>query len=426
MPVREYKTVTESTELLTRRAVLGPAYRLFYDEPLLPVHGEDVWLEDADGRRYLDAYNNVPVVGHGNARVVQAMAAQAAALCTHTRYLHPAILDYADALLAHFPPDLNRLMLTCTGSEANDLALRMAQAVSGGQGIVVTHHAYHGVTQLLAQTSPSLAAVAPFVRTVPPPTVGADETVAMAAKRWENQVAQAFADLAAAAIRPCALLVDTVFASDGIFPPAHGLLNGGASAARAAGAVVIADEVQAGFGRLGADWWGFARAGLAPDIVTMGKPMGNGYPMAGVASTTAVVDAFAATGRYFNTFGGNPVAAAVGMAVLHELEQRRLPEQAETTGQLLAAAWARAALPALGVESIRGHGLYWGITVAEHGTPHGSTRASRVANHMRRHGVLLSHSGPQGNVLKIRPPLTFGAEHVPLLLDALVQALQQT
>ena len=425
MPAQEYKAVTEPTKLLARRAVLGPAYRLFYDEPLLPVRGEDVWLEDADGRRYLDAYNNVPVVGHGNARVVQAMAAQAATLCTHTRYLHPAILDYADALLAHFPPDLNRLMLACTGSEANDLALRMAQAVSGGQGIVGTHHAYHGVTQLLAQTSPSLAAVAPFVRTVPPPMVGEGETVAIAARRWEDQVAQAFADLQAAAVRPCALLVDTVFASDGIFPPAHGLLSGGAAAARAAGAVVIADEVQAGFGRLGADWWGFARAGLAPDIVTMGKPMGNGYPMAGVVATAAVVDAFAATGRYFNTFGGNPVAAAVGMAVLQELEQRRLPEQAEITGQLLAAEWAHA-LPALGVAGIRGHGLYWGITVAEHGAAHSSTRASRVANHMRQHGVLISHSGPEGNVLKIRPPLTFGTEHVPILLDALVQALRQT
>ncbi len=411
--------VQPGRDLAARRTVLGPAYRLFYQQPLAPVRGDDVWLEDADGRRYLDAYNNVPVVGHGNPRVVAALAQQSATLCTHTRYLHHAILDYADALLAQLPAHLERIMFTCTGSEANDLALRMAQAVSGGQGVVVTDNAYHGVTQLLAQLSPSLAPVGPQVRTVPPPCVRPGEDVAAAAERWGVQVASAFAQLQTSGIRPCALLVDTVFASDGIFPPVAGLLDAGAAAARAAGALVIADEVQAGFGRLGGDWWGFSHAAWAPDMVTMGKPMGNGYPIGAVAAKADVVAVFADTGRYFNTFGGNPVAAAVGMAVLSELQQRQLPQQAAAVGAHLATAWARQ-LPADETVAVRGRGLYWGIELAD------AARAVRVVNHMRDNGVLINNSGPGGRTLKIRPPLTFTTTHADMLVSAVVAALAET
>lgn len=406
---------TDVNNLLQRREVLGPAYRLFYDEPLTPVRGEDVWLTDAAGRRYLDAYNNVPVVGHCNPRVVAAMTEQAQTLCTHTRYLDQGVLDYADALLAHFPGCLNRLMLTCTGSEANDLALRMAQACTGGQGVVVTQNAYHGVTQLLAQLSPSLAPHGPAVRTIPPPHTDDNESVAAAAARWGAHVAAAFADMQAAGIRPAALLVDTVFASDGIFPPQPGLLDDGAAAARAAGALVIADEVQAGFGRLGGPWWGFAHAQLQADIVTMGKPMGNGYPMAGVVAQEAVVHEFAHTGRYFNTFGGNPVAAAVGMAVLRELEERQLPEQAAQVGAYWRQSWQKNAA-ALNHAPVRGLGLYWGVEARS------GEHAARVVNHMRQNGVLINNSGPGGRILKIRPPLSFQTQHVDQLMTALLGA----
>lgn len=408
--------------LQQRRTVLGPAYRLFYEEPLAPVRGEDVWLYDHAGRPYLDAYNNVPVVGHGNARVVAALAQQSAQLCTHTRYLHPAPLDYAEALLAELPAAIDRIMFTCTGSEANDLALRMAQAATGGHGVVVSNNAYHGVTQLLAQLSPSLAPPATWVRTVPPPQVNDGETVAAAAARWGQQVTAACAALHAAGHPPCALLIDTVFASDGIFPPQPGLLEAGAAAARAAGALVIADEVQAGFGRLGGDWWGFAHAALTPDIVTLGKPMGNGYPIGAVAARAAIVAAFADTGRYFNTFGGNPVAAAVGLAVLQELQQHALPQRAEATGQYLQQALHAALDGQTPVAAVRGRGLYWGVEMG--GDPDtAGQHAARVVNHMRRNGVLIHHSGPHGRILKIRPPLTFQTAHADQLTAALAAAV---
>ena len=311
------KEASSLDAMLAKREVLGPAYRLFYEEPLYPVQGEGVWLTDHQGRRYLDAYNNVPVVGHCNPKVVAAMTAQASTLCTHTRYLHDGILTYAERLLAHFPSYLNRLMLTCTGSEANDLAIRIAEAVTGGTGVVVTSNAYHGVSHLLAKMSPSLAPIAEFVRVVAPPRAAADAAGnAAEAQRFAADVTKAFADLQAAGFQPCALLMDMIFASDGILPPSAGLLNDAAQAARHLGAVVIADEVQTGFGRTGDNWWGFVDAALQPDIVTMGKPMGNGYPIAGVVASEDMVATFAAKGRYFNTFGGNPVAVATGMAVL--------------------------------------------------------------------------------------------------------------
>lgn len=411
-----------SATLQQRRAVLGPAYRLFYDLPFAPVRGEDVWLYDADGRRHLDAYNNVPVVGHSNARVVAAMAQQAATLCTHTRYLHGAVLDYAEALLARLPASIDRIMFTCTGSEANDLALRMAEAATGGHGVVVTDNAYHGVTRLLAQLSPSLAAPAGFVRTVPPPVQRHGETVTEAAGRWGGYVAAACAALHAAEHPPAALLIDTVLASDGIFPPQPGLFDAGAAAARAAGAVVIADEVQAGFGRLGGAWWGFEHAALNPDIVTMGKPMGNGYPVGAAAARADIVEAFAATGRYFNTFGGNPVAAAAGLAVLEELQEHRLPQQAAGTGAYLHEQLHAQLDGHPHIAAIRGRGLYWGVEMAGSHREAGA-KAAHTVNHMRRHGVLINHSGPHGRTLKIRPPLTFTRAHANLLLSALGAAL---
>ena len=418
------KEASSLDAMLAKREVLGPAYRLFYEEPLYPVKGEGVWLTDHQGRRYLDAYNNVPVVGHCNPKVVAAMTAQASTLCTHTRYLHDGILTYADRLLAHFPSYLNRLMLTCTGSEANDLAIRIAEAVTGGTGVVVTSNAYHGVSHLLAKLSPSLAPIADFVRVVAPPRAAADAASnAAEAQRFATDVTKAFADLQAAGFQPCALLMDMIFASDGILPPSAGLLNDAAQAARHLGAVVIADEVQAGFGRTGDNWWGFIDAALQPDIVTLGKPMGNGYPIAGVVATEEMVATFAEKGRYFKTFGGNPVGVPTRMAVLDELEQRQLPTKAGVLGQGLQAAFAQE-LAGLGTVDIRGKGLYWGIEIAADGKESATERATRVTNHMRQNGVLLSNSGPDAKVLKIRPPLVFEQEHAQMLVAALKQALQ--
>ena len=301
----------EDQARVARRArLLGPAYRLFYETPVHFVRGEGVWLYDAQGQAYLDCYNNVASLGHCHPHVVAATARQSALYASHTRYLNDTVLDYADRLLRHFPPDLAHVMFTCSGSEANDLALRVAYAHSGGQGVIVTENAYHGVTLATASMSPSLGSGVPLgaqVRSVPAPKDAAS---------FAADVQAAIADLTHHGIKPAALLVDTIFSSDGVYADPPGFLTGAVAAIRAAGGLFIADEVQPGFARTGSHFWGFERHGLVPDMVTLGKPMGNGYPVAGLVLRPPVIAAFADTARYFNTFGGNAVAAASAMAVL--------------------------------------------------------------------------------------------------------------
>src|SRR5438445_7425363 len=275
---------TASTEAMIarRKRLLGPAYRLFYEQPVQFVRGEGVWLYDPAGNAYLDAYNNVASVGHCHPHVVQAIARQAAVLNTHTRYLHETVLDYAEKLLATFPAEIGQIMFTCTGSEANDLALRVARTCTGGTGFIVTEAAYHGVTSALVELSPSLGLSLPegsHARLVPAPSSAADGGDVFA-----HHVRAALSDMKKSGIRPAALLVDTIFSSDGVFADPPGFLRPAVEAARAEGALFIADEVQPGFGRSGGQMWGFAHHGLVPDLVTMGKPMGNGHPVAGMAA----------------------------------------------------------------------------------------------------------------------------------------------
>ncbi|MCU0829570.1 MAG: aminotransferase class III-fold pyridoxal phosphate-dependent enzyme [Tabrizicola sp.] len=284
--------------LANRRAkALGPAYRLFYETPVHLVRGQGVHLYAPDGTAYLDCYNNVASVGHCHPRVVEAMASQAATLATHTRYLHDGILAYAERLLALFPPDLSHVMFTCTGSEANDLALRIARAATGGTGVIVTDNAYHGVTLATAEMSMSIGpAVAPGPTVYPIP--------APSAENYPQGIAQGFA---AAVTEACDRM------ADGVYPDPEGFLAPAAAAIRARRGLFLADEVQPGFGRTGSQFWGFQRHGVIPDMVSMGKPMGNGYPLAGLVLRPETIAEFGAKARYFNTFGGNAVAAAVGL-----------------------------------------------------------------------------------------------------------------
>lgn len=406
-----------------RTRLLGPAYRLFYEEPVQFVRGEGVWLFDPAGNRYLDAYNNVACVGHGHPRVVEAIARQAAVLNTHTRYLHDTVLDYAERLLATLPAEIGHIMFTCTGSEANDLALRVARTCTGGTGVIVTETAYHGVTSALAELSPSLGLpdpIAPHVRLVPAPHPAGDKT----GEIFAGHVRAAFDDMKEKGIRPAALLVDTIFSSDGVFADPPGFLAAAVDAARAAGALFIADEVQPGFGRCGDGLWGFARHKLVPDMVTMGKPMGNGHPVAAMAARPALLKEFGARSRYFNTFGGNPVSAAAGLAVLDVIEEEGLVEHARRTGAHL-----RARLSALQsrhglIADVRGAGLFIGVELRRDDAP-ATREATRLVNTLRNRHLLISAAGPDGNVLKIRPPLVFGIEHADLLADALDQTLGQ-
>ncbi|KAA5608397.1 aspartate aminotransferase family protein [Rhodovastum atsumiense] len=408
-----------------RRRLLGPAYRLFYEHPVHPVRGEGAWLFDAAGNRYLDCYNNVASMGHAHPRIVAAIAAQAAQLNTHTRYLHETVLDYAEALLATLPAALGHVMFTCTGSEANDLALRIARSHTGGEGIVVTALAYHGVTASLADLSPSLGAGVPLGRHVA--TVAAPDAYRGSAdmpRRFAEDVRQAFEDLRRHGIRPCALLVDTMFTSDGVFPDPAGFLAEAVTAARAAGALFIADEVQPGFGRTG-QMWGFARHGVEPDIVTMGKPMGNGHPLAGLAIRPELLERFGSTSRYFNTFGGNPVSAAAGLAVLQVLHDEGLAENARSVGAYLQDGLRALAARHLLIGDVRGAGLSIGCELVRDRvtqTP-ATAETTYVVNALRERRVLISASGPDANILKIRPPLCLSRAQVDLFVETCDQVL---
>ncbi|MDT7838336.1 aspartate aminotransferase family protein [Aquabacterium sp. OR-4] len=421
-------------DLQARRArLLGPAYRLFYDEPLHPVRGDGVWLFDADGRRYLDAYNNVASVGHCRPEVVQAIAAQAAVLNTHTRYLHEGVLALAERLLATLPAGLQagegQAMFTCTGSEANDLALRIAQAHTGGSGLIITQWAYHGVTAPLAGASPSLGPQQPLgdnVATVALPLRAPHGEIG---PRFAEGVRQAIASLRQRGLRPAALLLDTVCSSDGVLTHTAGWLTEAVAAVRAEGGVFIADEVQPGFGRTGEAFWGFARHGtpaapLVPDIVTLGKPMGNGHPVAGLVARAEVLAAFGRQCRYFNTFGGNPVAMAAANAVLDVIAREGLQANALRTGALL-----REQLAALGrrhaaIGAVRGAGLFIGLDLVDATQGHAAfapapALTQRVVNGLRQRGVLISATGPEASTLKIRPPLVFAEAHAALLVETL-------
>ncbi|MXQ10781.1 aspartate aminotransferase family protein [Microvirga makkahensis] len=411
-----------------RQQLLGPAYRLFYENPVHVVRGEGVWLYDPDGNAYLDVYNNVACVGHCHPRVVEAIARQASVLNTHTRYLHDLVLDYAERLLSYFPPDLGHVMFTCTGSEANDLALRIAKAHSGGSGFIVTQNAYHGVTDVLAGMSPSLGAsmvLGDHVRIVPAPDTyrsGGDVGSAFA-----EHVEAAIGDLARSGVRPAALIVDTIFSSDGIFPDPTGLLKPAVEAIRRAGGLFIADEVQPGFGRTGSHMWGFARHGIVPDLVSLGKPMGNGHPVAGLVARPEVLSTFGARMRYFNTFGGNPVSCAAGMAVLDVIEGEALLGNARRTGEYLRTGLDELAARHALIGDVRAAGLFVGVElVREHSTREpASEAAARVVNGLRERRILISTAGPNGNVLKIRPPLVFTCENANVFLAALDDTLAE-
>ncbi|NQD92268.1 aspartate aminotransferase family protein [Pseudomonas sp. CrR25] len=417
-------------QLIARRErLLGPAYRLFYERPVHIVRGEGVWLYDADGQAYLDVYNNVPSVGHCHPRVVEALSRQAGLLNSHTRYLHETVLDYAEKLLGYFPAELGHVMFTCTGSEANDLAYRIAQRHTGGTGFIVTQLAYHGGTHAIAQLSPSLGehvALGANVRTVPAPDAYRGDP-ARVGEVFAANVQAAIDDLRANGIQPAALLVDTIFSSDGVFAEPAGFLLPAVEAIRAAGGLFIADEVQPGFGRTGQHMWGFQRHGLVPDMVSLGKPMGAGHPMAGLVVRPDIVKAFGKS-RYFNTFGGNPVAAAVGLAVLEVIEDEQLMANAQRVGDFLQSGLRGLAESYSLIGDVRGAGLFIGVElVRDRASKEAATEeTARLVNGLRDKRVLISSAGPQANILKIRPPLPFSqanAEHFLQVFEEVLAAL---
>lgn len=419
-------------DLIADRArLMGPNVSTFYDDPVHVIRGEGVWLWDADGRRYLDCYNNVPHVGHCNPRVVEAIARQAATLNTHTRYLHDGVLDYIERLTSTMHASLDTMIMTCTGSEANDIALRMAEAVTGKRGIIATDATYHGNTALVSQLSKSNVptmgfGLEQFFRFVEAPDSYRNPDPDGA--RFASSVAEQIAALEEAGTGFAALVICPYFLNEGFPDHADGWLKPVAEVVRRAGGLLICDEVQSGFGRTGTHFWAHEKMGVTPDIVTLGKPMANGHPVGGVVTRSDIMATFRQGYRYFNTFGGNPVSAAAAMAVLDEIEAENLVGNAQTVG-----AHARERLTALKqkyevIGDVRGSGLIFGAEMVldrETKTP-ASAYTDRVVNALRHRGIILSKLGRHKNTLKIRPPMPFSTENADLLFDTLDEVLAET
>ena len=412
--------------VVRRRRVFGPTSMLFYARPLNLVRGEGVWLIGADGTRYLDAYNNVASVGHCHPRVVAAVSRQMATLNTHNRYLCEIVYTYAERLLATLPRELSNIVLTCTGSESVDLALRIARVVTGGTGFIVTENAYHGNTLAVTEISPSSASAEPrnpHVFLVPAPDTYRTRSKDVGPLFAAN-IRKAIAAMKRKKIRFAGLVADSIFSSDGIYPGQPGFMAEAIASVRKAGGMFIADEVQPGFARTG-EMWGFERHGIVPDMVVMGKPMGNGYPIGGVAVEPDLLETFGTTAGYFNTFGGNPVAAAAGLAVLETLEAENLQQNALEIGTYLLAELNVVARRFKCVGDVRGKGLYIGVELVRDRKSKKPDRATatRVVEILRDRNILVGIAGPYGNILKIRPPLCFERDHADLLVRTLSDSL---
>ncbi len=420
-----------TADLLARRRRVLPSSPLFYRDPVHLVRGDGAWLFDADGRRYLDCYNNVPVVGHGHPQVARAVAAQQRTLATHSRYLHEAIVELAERLTGTMPGPLDAVLVVNSGSEANDLAWRIARAATGRCGALVTGHAYHGLTEATHALSPEEWASGEqpaHVATVPAP-----DGYRGAFRRDQDGWTQRYAGLIDDAVLAlgdrglAAMYADPGFTAEGILAPPPDYLTAAAERVRAAGGLLVADEVQAGYGRAGTGLWSFAASGIEPDMVVLGKPMGNGFPVAALVVRPDLLAAVPRQTELFSTFGGNPVACSAALAVLDVIEAEGLVQRAGQTGSYLRQGLLGLADSHELIGDVRGTGLLIGVELVtdRQARRPAAAQARQLTEAMRQRGVLLGATGPDGNVLKIRPPLVFGREHADLLLSRLDDALAE-
>jgi 4-aminobutyrate aminotransferase-like enzyme len=424
-----------SVEALLKRRyeLLGEGSPLFYDKPLHIVRGEGAWLFDAEGRRFLDAYNNVPHVGHCHPRVVEAIAKQAATLNIHTRYLHENILEYGERLIATFDPPLAMAIFACTGSEANDIAMQMARLCTGKTGFIATDFAYHGNTTAVWTVSSFFTPREerlPQVQTVPAPDsyrIRAGSSNEDLADAYARTVQEAVDALQADGMGVAGIIFDTIYSSEGLPRVPPGYVRKAIDIVRAAGGLYVADEVQPGFGRMGDYMWGYQHYGVVPDIVTLGKPMGNGHPISGVIARKDLMQQFALSKMYFNTFGGNPVSCAAGLAVLDVIRDEELLNHARTVGEYVQAGLGKLRDEYELIGDLRGRGLFFGTElVRDRRTLEPATaEARRLVNAMRERGVLISKIGMHDNILKMRPPMAFSHEHADLLLETLDDCLRE-
>ena len=415
-----------STETLNERRdrVFGAGAPLFYKNPIQLVRGEDVWLFGADGRRYLDMYNNVPCVGHCHPKVVEAMSKQAATLNVHSRYLHDGVLDFAERLIGLHADPLENIVFACSGTEAVEVAVTMARAYTGKRGIICTNATYHGNSTEIRKLSGVPLAGLPAdaeVRSIPFPQryrpIEEDLTEELLAEKYVQAVDAAIAAFADGDVPFAGMIVCSLCANEGLPDIPTGFMATAAEHVRAAGGVFMADEVQAGYGRSGR-WWGYEVSEFVPDIAIMGKPMGNGFPLSATVARRDIVEAFRRRG-YFNTFASSPVQAAVGNAVIDVIETQGLIDSVAEVGQYLKTSIQQIAENHAKMGDVRGHGLFVGIDwVADPDTREPDRKGARViVNQMKDKGFLFGAAGQNGNVLKLRPPLTFRREHADAFLS---------
>ncbi len=429
MPV----AITDSIADLTarRRKLMGAHLYVFYDPPLHIVRGDGVWLIDQAGRPFLDCYNNVPIVGHCRPEVVEAIARQSRILNTNTRYLGAQILDYGERLTAMLGGGLTVCAFVNSGSEANDIAWRMARAYTGATGGLVQEFGYHGITEVSDAFSPSAnkhGAIAPHIRTLLAPDGYRGihrDGVADLGGLYAADADRAIVSLAQAGLKPAAYICDSAFMTNGVLEPQPGYVAGVFDRVRAAGGLCIADEVQSGFGRMGSRFWGFQHHGVTPDIVTIGKPAGNGHPIGIVITRPEIYEAFIRDTAFFSTFGGNNVSCAAGMAVLDVIENELLVQNSTDVGAYFKFGLTRLMDKHALIGCIRGTGLAIGIelvTDRASGAP-ATAQTKRLMNLMRDQGVLTGNEGQHGNIIKVRPPIVFTKDHADIAVQAFDAAL---
>jgi 4-aminobutyrate aminotransferase-like enzyme len=408
-------TRTKEETLAERRRLLGRNLSVAYRNPVKIVRGQMQYLFDDEGRRYLDAYNNVAHVGHCHPRVVAAALEQMRTLNTNTRYLHDLIVRYAEQLTATLPEPLRVCYFVNSGSEANELALRLARAHTKARDLIVLEHAYHGNTTTLIDISP--------YKHDGPGGSGPPAWVHKAPLNDSQKVSDAVARLKTEGKKLCGFIAESMPSVAGQIVLPTNYLKESYEAVRGAGGVCIADEVQTGYGRIGTHFWAFEHYGVIPDIVVLGKPIGNGHPIGAVITTPAIAESFDNGMEFFSTFGGNTVSCAIGLAVLEVVQEEKLQQHALAIGDHLLAGLRELQRSHEMIADVRGSGLFIGVELVKDGKP-ATREADDIVNHLRDEGILLGTDGPNHNVIKIRPPMPFSHADADLLLAVLVRAIE--
>ena len=415
--------MTNSTLLDRRDHLFGKGSTLFYEEPVQLIRGEGVHMYDESGRRYVDLYNNVPCVGHCHPQFVETVSRQVNTLNVHSRYLHESILDYAERLIARHDDSIGSIIFSCTGTEENEIALRMARLATGGRGIICTDATYHGNSVEVSKlTRPKDHR--DDVRSIPfPETYRNNSTEPQ--KHFLEELQAVIDSFKKDNIPFAGILVCPIFANEGLPNIPAGFMPAAVDLVHDAGGVFIADEVQSGLCRTGL-WWGYELMNFVPDIVTMGKPLGGGIPLAATAASTELIEMFRQHTRYFNTCASSPVQAAAGNAVLDIIEQENLCENVSTVGAFMRDRLVKIQTEHSSIGDVRGHGLFLGlewVTDLESKAPD-KEGVVKVVNALKDRGYLTSNAGAYGNVLKIRPPLVFSKDDAEEFLNAFEQTLE--